>query len=202
MIKKYFWQILSAILFILLLITCKKTKDDKIIVVTPQKQGSFQSIKPEPIKVPKYIYKTLKGDTIELENPVNEELAYHYEELLKERDSIKLRLAYLDAIQIRKYKSEFEDKNLKVSVYSQTTGTLDSLSLDYVIKPDTIEVAVPKQSFALFLGGGTYSNSKDLRFKLNLGVQTKKGNVIIGGYDPLNKNVFLDYNFKIFSLNK
>ena len=181
--------------------TCKRTSQEQTVIVTPEKKGSFQSIVPEPIKVPKYIYHTLKGDTIELENPVNLELACKFEELEKAHDSVKLKLAYLEAIQIRKYRHLFEDKNLKVAVSAQTTGTLDSLSVAYLIKPDTLKVHIPKQTLALFVGGGAYT-TENLNFKLNLGVQTKKGNLIIGSYDPIHKNVFLDYNFKVFSLNK
>jgi len=86
MFKKYFWQIVSAVLLIILLLTCKKTNPDDIVIVTPEKKGSFQSIKPEAIEVPKYVYRTLNGDTIVLENPVNEKLACAYEQLLEEKD--------------------------------------------------------------------------------------------------------------------
>ncbi len=198
MVKTYFWQIISAILFVVLLVTCHKTKPDDIVIVTPPKTGVFKLIAPEPIKVPKYIYRTLKGDTITLNNPVNLELAHKYEELSKVHDSVKTRLAYLEAIQIRQYHKEFTDKNLRIFVDAQTTGTLDSIGVEYTIKPDTIKVHIPKERFALLLGGGLYNSGA----KINLGVQINSRHLISGSYDPINQRVFLDYNIKIFNFNK
>lgn len=201
--KNYLWQIISGVLLIVLLFRCCEdpSKDKSRTIIIPEKKGSFTQVKPESIKVPIYHYKTLKGDTITLENPVNEELALKYETLIKNHDSIKAKLMYLEAIQIRNYKHEFEDKNLKATVYARTTGTLDSLKLDYTIKPDTIIIPEKKLLVSLLLGGGLNTVDKG-GVKLNVGVQTKRGDVVIGGYDIINKGLFLDYNFKIFTINK
>lgn len=176
---------------------------DKQIIVTEPKEGSFDVIKPTVVEVPKYKYITLKGDTITLDNPVDKALAQKYE---RERDSLQRRLMYYDAIQQRKYTATFENEDLILDVEGYTTGTLDSLSIPrYLIKSDTIKLPTSKESkFALYLGGGLYNNTQfnNAGFKVNLGLQNKKGDIFRVSYDPINKNYFLDYDLRILNIKR
>lgn len=201
---RYILIILLLLGYIFLQRSCTNSyTPDKQIIVTEAKKGSFNSIKPEVIKVPEYKYITLKGDTITLDNPIDKQLAQKYE---RERDSLKRRLMFYDAIQMRKYGGKFENKDLLINFEAYTTGTLDSLSIpSYVIKSDTIELSKPKETkFALYLGGGLYNNSNfnNTGFKVNLGIQNKKGDIFRGSYDPFNKNYFVDYDVRIFNYKK
>lgn len=202
-IKKYFWQLLVVILTFILFLqnSCEptKTKKDDNVIITKTKHGSISINKPEEIKNSiKYKYITLKGDTIILENPINLELANQYQ---KEKDSLQKEILFYKAIQKRKYKNKFEDKHILGTVYAETTGTLDSIGIEYDIKPDTIKIKQPV--FRLLGGLSLQSNINTLKTNpgLNLGFQNKKNNIFLIGVNT-NKDFEVKYIQNIFTIKK
>ena len=202
-IKKYFWQLLVVVLVFIIFLqnSCEPTKikkDDNVIITKP-KHGSISINKPEEIKNSiKYKYITLKGDTITLENPINIELAEQYK---KEKDSLQKEILFYKAIQKRKYKNKFEDKHILGTVYAETTGTLDSIGIEYDIKPDTIKIKQPV--FRLLGGLSLQSNINTLKTNLglNLGFQNKKKDIILFGVNT-NQDAEVKYIKNIFTIKK
>jgi hypothetical protein len=191
-----------VLVLLLFLQNCSNPTPKERTVIIPSKQSEFKAVKPTVIKVPVYKYKTLAGKTIKLTNPINEELARNFEQLQRSNDSLKLKLVYFNAIQIRKYEQNFNDKNLNATVYAQTTGTLDSLKLKYTIKADTIVIKPKESVFALYVGAGAYSDLTSTKFKVNVGIQNRKGNILGVGYDPFSQAVFVDYSIRLINIKK
>ena len=201
LIKKYFWQILVVGLVILLFLqhSCQGDviKSDSNVIITKPKIGGFDYYSPKPIKGIGYVFITEKGDTIKIENSVNKELEQKYLNALSENEKLKL---YLEAIQKRTYTDTLENKHLKFSYTALTTGTLDSIKFDYVIKPDTIKI---KQPVFSLLGGLTLesniTNPKPT-LKANLGFKTSNKDTWLFG---ANKNeASVTYLRDIFTIKK
>ena len=202
-IKKYFWQLLVLGLVILLFLqnSCNNKKiDNSDVIITPPKQGEFNTSKPISIKVPEYIYQD-NTDTIKLENPLNKKLEAEYKQALKEKDSLKLKLLYLESIQIRKYHEKYEDKNILIDIFANTTGTLDSIGVKYKTKSDTIPIK--KTVFKLSAGPSLEFNPNT--FKMDLGVngaiENKKGNIFIFGANT-NKDLKVGYLQNLWEIKK
>lgn len=201
-IKKYFWQILVVILVFALFLqqSCsvdKITKNDSVIITKP-KSGSFDYYKPKEIFKTKYSYITTKGDTIELENPINKELEQKYLSALSENEKLKL---YLKAIQKRTYNDTLENKHLKFSYTALTTGTLDSIKFDYIIKSDTIKIKQP--IFRLLAGPSLEFNYLTMKpsIGINVGFQNKKGNIFTGGFNS-SQQITIGYYHNLWTYKK
>ena len=201
--KKYFWQIivLGLIIFIFLQDSCNNKIDNSNTIITPPKEGSFEYTKPDEVDKPDYIYITTKGDTVRFQNPLNKELKSKYDSVAKSNDALKLKLLYYSAIQTRSYKKVFDNKDVTATVFAETTGTLDSLRFDYVIKSDTFKVKQPV--FRLLAGPSLQSNITTLKTNLglNLGIQNKKGNILTVGYNT-NQQITATYYYNLWTIKK
>ena len=197
-IKKHFWKITSLVLTLLLLLKCSNNTSNPNYVILPEKKGSFEINKPTEIKNRIiYKYKTLKGDTIELENPINLELAKLYQ---LEKDSLKRELLYYKSIQKRTYSDTVKDKNIKMFYTAKTTGTLDSIKFNYIIPKDSIKVKKPV--FTLLGGLTLESNITNPKptLKANLGFKTSNKDTWLFG---ANKNeASVTYLRDIFTIKK
>jgi len=141
-------------------------------------------------------YKNLKGNTIYLPGKVDTVEVKVFE---KAEDTIKTNM-FSDAIKIRQYKNEFNDSLADISIFTETKGELLKISPTINIKARLPE---KKTLFAIYLGGGMYINENfNLGYKLNLRFQNKKGNLISGGYDPVNKKIFAEYDFRLINIKK
>jgi hypothetical protein len=209
-IKNIHFRYILTILFLLIYIYCQRncsnsdTSSINNTIITKPKKGSFEKISIKEVKPKiKFKYKTISGETIYLENPINIDLAKKYE---NDTDSLKRRLMYYEAIQQRKYTGRIKDKNLKLDFEAYTTGTLDSLKVpSYEIFSDTIPIKPVKETkLAIYLGGGIYNNSQfnNAGFKIDLGIQNKKGDILFIGYDPFNKNYFVEYKLRLINIKK
>lgn len=201
MIKKYFWQILTIILFLLLVLlprNCGKIETRVEYIKVPVKEGSFVDYKPTPIDLPNYIFVNGK-DTIELENPINKDLEQKYIDAQKRGDSLAQKVLYFEAIQTRKYRKTFEDKNITVNVFAATTGTLDTLSVYYKTKEDSVKIKQPV--FRLLAGPQLNIINNQLYPGLSVGIQNKKGNMFEGSIDS-DKNISFIYKHNIWTIKK
>jgi len=200
--KKYFWQILVVGLVILLFLqrNCQSNniKKDPSVIITEPKIGGFDYYKPTEIKKPNYFFITKDGDTIEIENPINKELEQKYLNALSENEKLKL---YLEAIQKRTYIDSLENKDIKFTYTALTTGTLDSIKFDYIIKPDTLKI---KQPVFRLLGGPSlefnyFTMKPSIGF--NLGFQNKKGNILTGGINS-SQQITIGYYHNLWTIKK
>ena len=198
--KKYFWQILVVILVFALFLqnSCgNDIKKDTSVIVTEPKIGGFDYYKPKEIKGIGYVFVTEKGDIIKVENPVNKELEQKYLNALSENEKLKL---YLEVIQKRTYIDSLENKDIKFKYTALTTGTLDSIKFDYVIKPDTIKIKQPVFSLLGGLSLETNMNTLQPNLKANIGFQNKKKDILLLGGN--NKEINITYLKNIFTIKK
>lgn len=180
--------ILSITIIFLIFLLFNSNKKQTITI--PSISNSFEGIVPVEIKIDT-LYKDsiiYKDKKIIVENPVNKKLAEDYLKALYENDSLKTLNLYLSAIQTRNYKSVFEDDYIKATVYSQTTGTLDSLKLDYTRKEIKIDIPTNSFKYKVFIGGSVGIN-KELNqgiLKANVGYLNSKFNTTKFEYLRLN----------------
>ena len=169
--------------------------ETKIIKVTiPEVSGKSPIvINPKPIISIKdsLVY---KDTIIYTENPLDKELINRYVKLESEKDKL---IAYLNSIQIRKYKIPFENDTIKIIGDVEVQGELKSLNYDWTIKQKTlnIPIEIKKPTMNLLLGGSV-SNSIELdkfNFNANVGIQRKNGDLILGSYGILDKSIQVGY---------
>lgn len=184
--------IAGLVLYILMI------KPEVKTVVVPSSSGLKEVTKP----VPEVRYDTIEieGTTItkivEVENPYNEELLQRYNMAL---DSIhKLRI-FKEAITQRIYTEHLEDSIIKITVKSNTTGTLDYQNISYKTKERTIQVNTGKIKPKLYLSGfGRSEISAEGNAAFGVKADLVNENTIITtGYDT-RKNITVGIGFKLF----
>lgn len=201
MIKKYFWQLLTIVLILIIFLqrSCSSEikKDDNIIII-PEKKGKFEVNVPTDIKVPEFHYIQLDGTTVVVENPINTKLAEKYQ---RETDSLKRKLMYYEAIQQRKYSDTLRDKNIQIDYFAETTGTLDNIKINYKVFADTVKVKQPV--FSLLAGLSLQSNVNTFQTYpgLNIGFQNKKKDILLFGANT-NQDIEVKYIKNIFTIKK
>ena len=169
--------------------------ETKIIKVTiPEVSGKSPIvINPKPIISIKdsLVY---KDTIIYTENPLDKELINRYVKLESEKDKL---IAYLNSIQIRKYKIPFENDTIKIIGNVEVQGELKSLNYDWTIKQKTLNIPIEiKKPTMNLLFGGSVSNSIELdkfNFNANVGIQRKNGDLILGSYGILDKSIQVGY---------
>lgn len=141
-------------------------------------------------------YKNIKGDVVYLPGRIDTVEIKTFE---KSQDSTKIKM-FVDATKIRQYKNDFNDSIADVSIFTETKGELLKIASKITIKARLPE---KKTVFALYTGGGLYLNNDfELGYKYDLRFQNKKGDLIGASYDPVNKNFYIDYNFRVFNIKK
>ena len=141
-------------------------------------------------------YKNIKGDIVYLPGKIDTIQITKFE---KSTDTVKTNM-FTDAIKIRQYKQQFNDSLADVSIFAETKGELLKLAPTITIKARLPE---KKTVFALYTGGGLYLNKNfDLNYKLDVKFQNKKGDLIGGSYDPINKVIFAEYNIRLINIKK
>ena len=185
-----------AIVFTLGYCTGKSQTDitRKIKIIIPEQKGSTPNlIIPDPIVTTKdsLIY---KDSLIITENPFNHELAERYNKLESEYEKTK---AYINSIQIRKYKVPFENDTIKIVGDVEVQGELKSLKYDWTIKERKLNIPVEIKKPAMnLLIGGTVLNTVTLdkfNFNTTLGIQRKNGDLILGSYGVFDKSIQIGY---------
>jgi hypothetical protein len=114
-------------------------------------------------------------------------------------DSVAKIQAYNKAIEIKAFKEQFSDNYIDAYVSGNVVGEVKQMRFDYVIKPQTMEVEVPKQKNHLYLGinvANAIQLNKPL-FSAGLGIQNKKGNILNFSFDT-EKRIGFGYYKKLF----
>ena len=100
-------------------------------------------------------------------------------EYIKADTIVKLEM-YADAVAISEYSNTFEDSLSKVEIGGQVQGKVLSMYANVTVKERSIEVPAEKKRVHL-LGGVSFST--DATVTGLVGLQNKRGNIILGGYD-------------------
>jgi hypothetical protein len=114
-------------------------------------------------------------------------------------DSLQQIQAYNKAIEISAFKERFTDNYIDAYVSGNVAGNVKEMRFDYVIKPQTLNVDLPKVRNNFYVGvnvANTLLLDKPL-FSAGLGIQNKKGNILNFSFDT-EKRIGIGYYKKIF----
>ena len=186
------------ILFLLVVIFTQRSCNSQKEIYKEKIVKHFDTIyKPSEIKtVYKTKYTTLNNDVVYLPGRIDTVEIKTFE---KVEDTTKIKM-FANTTKIRKYNNVFNDSIADVSIYTETKGELLK-----IVPTITVKARIPEKKtiFALYAGGGLYLNNNfELGYKYDLRFQNKKGDLIGTSYDPVNKNFFIDYNFRVFNIKK
>lgn len=174
-------------------------------VLIPEKKGEFE----KPVTIIKYrkrdsiVYK--EGDTVFTENPVNRDLAERFKKLQKEKDSLSTFKLYVDAIQEREQTQVFDNKDIKLEVYTKTRGTILEVKPKYIIKEreELVEVKTKQTVLAVYAGTEVKSTTSLEKVSLgaSIGIQSKSGTIISAGIFT-DKTIQVGIKFRILNIKK
>ena len=168
-------------------------------------------VKHETIKIPKW-YKDTKTEKKYLKDisEAEERIIAYQEEIdnmqseFQWGDSIKQAELYRLATELKKFESNFEDENLKLTINGIIGGNeVKEITPTYTIKAKKIDVPQKKVKFRMLVGGGL-GNSLTFDKPLlngNVGFQNAKGNILRFGYDS-EQRITIGYDFSLFKISK
>lgn len=185
--------IVALIAIILILGTCSGPKDRVVTVVQKEYTKVTDTVFIEKIKLKTIVVKD--GTVV-----VNKD---KYDDYIKEKDTIKKKDQFVEAITIRDYNTRvIDDNTMTVDVYSKVQGNLIATSAKVKIKKQEIKERVVTQRPRLSVILGAEVGYKDFEFNpmIKTGIQTKSGNLYTASID-LNKNVYIGFS-KTFTLFK
>jgi len=195
-IKLIPYVIIAILLFVLFFKGCGDRGSTTI--TTPEIGGDFEEQEPIYIKGKDSIITKWKTKEIKTPNPVNDSLDLAYKSA-KDLERYKL---FRSATQIKTFKNTFEDEYLKLSLTGSVQGDLLGITPKYTIKSQKIEV--PETSLRFLIGGGIGNNLSfnDFTYRVNLGIQNAKGNIIRAGYSRMRGQdyIFIGYDFSLFEV--
>jgi hypothetical protein len=206
-------SIALAILFLFLWLRgCTSTTSNpepqiaKVKVTVPEVQGIFEPKKPinTPIaktsnlpKIGKSYFDKLKKAIVQNEPTIVNQTA--------ESDSIVKEPC---EHQLNNFSTKFEDDNIVLNIEGVADGTVKEITPSYKWKERQLEVPMKQKETVLrVLAGGGFGVNKDLNqatWKLNVGLQNKKGNIIRGSYQRIgNQDYWLgEYDVSIFNFKR
>lgn len=131
--------------FVVLIIPMFKQCQPKqtITTYTPTITGTLH----DTISITKYQQIKIKGDERKIYQTVVKEV------IVNKTDTAYMSIA--DTIRTQKFSKIMENDTIKLTLFGQVTGTIDSLNAKYTIKPIKTTVTIPKRSrFGLGLSAG------------------------------------------------
>ena len=119
-------------------------------------------------------------------------------------DSIKQAELYRLATELKKFESNFEDENLKLTINGIIGGNeVKEITPTYTIKAKKIDVPQKKVKFRMLVGGGLGNSltfDKPL-FNGNVGFQNAKGNILRFSFDT-EQRIMIGYDFSLFKISR
>ena len=119
-------------------------------------------------------------------------------------DSIKQAEMFRLATELKKFESNFEDENLKLTINGIIGGNeVKEMTPTYTIKAKKIDVPQKQVKFRMLVGGGLGNSltfDKPL-FNGNVGFQNAKGNVLRFSFDT-EQRIMIGYDFSLFKITK
>lgn len=205
---KLILYITIGLLFISLFIqrSCSAQTTVKQKVFVPEKKGEFKN----PIAVINTKGKkdsiVWKDKIIKTENPVNKKLAEDFIASQKENDSLKSLKLYLNAIEERDSEYIFDNKDLKLEIKTKTRGEILKITPKYTIKEreEVLQVKSKESVFAVYAGIGleTTTTLERLTPEINLGVQNRKGDLLLLKYGVTDKSIGVSYIHRFINIKK
>lgn len=168
-------------------------------------------LKHETIKIPKW-YKDTKTEKKYLKDLTEAEqriIAYQEEidnmqSEFQWSDSIKQAEMFRLATELKKFESNFEDENLKLTINGIIGGNqVKEMTPTYTIKAKKIDVPQKQVKFRMLVGGGLGNSltfDKPL-FNGNVGFQNAKGNILRFSFDT-EQRIMIGYDFSLFKISR
>lgn len=168
-------------------------------------------IKHIPVEVPKWYKdrtneKKLSKDIAEMYDRIQgyqEEIDNMQSEFMWS-DSIKKAELYRLATELKKFESNFEDENLKLTINGIVGGNeVKEITPTYTIKSKKIDVLQKQVKFRMLVGGGLGNSltfDKPI-FNGNVGFQNEKGNILRFSFDT-GQRIMIGYDFSLFKITK
>lgn len=209
------WILLFVFLFFR---GCSSTEKNSptVKVIVPEVKGDFEPKKPyhEPVLIkansPQLKNRTRK-EILQVENPINKKLIAENEKLkadFEKATTVEKPLLFDKAIQLNKFSTKFEDDNLILNINGIVQGEVKEITPNYIVKEKKIEIPVKqKETVFRLLGGvglGTNKVLNQFMYKLDLGFQNKKGDIISAEYINIENNNFgmVSYKKSIFNIKR
>lgn len=186
--------------------SCSAQTTVKQKVVVPEKRGEFKN----PIAIINNKGKkdsiVWKDNIIKTENPINKKLAEDFISSQKENDSLKSLKLYLNAIEERESEYIFDNKDLKLEIKTKTRGEILKITPKYTIKEreEVLQVKSKESVFAVYAGLGleTTTTLERLTPEINLGVQNRKGDLLLLKYGVTDKSIGVSYIHRFINIKK
>ena len=184
---KYIYPITIAILlgYIFLQRSCNAPNNaEKKEVTIPEKKGEFKKLTVQINHKQKDSIVFRKGQTIYTENPINKQLAEEFIKLQKENDSLGLIKKYVEAVQIRKQTTVFDDKDITIEIDTEVQGELRSILPKWRVKEYKTKIDVPlRVRPAVYVGAGLSDNKQfnNTTLELQLGLKLKNDIFLVSG---------------------
>lgn len=209
--------IIAALLFFLFTKSCgRKEPEPKIVTIeVPAQSGGFEAKEPEHSPVVDSTANDsveVKWKTLVTENPVNKKLVQENKKLLEKyknaKDSLERYKMYVQAVQLRNFSSHFEDDYIDLTITGKVQGKVKSITPKYTIKPRTVKDTVyPEETVFRVLAGfeiGNNTSLNDFKWKVNLGIQNRKGNVFKASYAKWygQDYIFIGYDFSLAKITR
>lgn len=122
------------------------------------------------------------------------------------KNESEVKEAYIDAIDINYFERKIDNDTVKIDVYGLTRGTIETMQIDWETKERKQEVQQKELFFRLLLGGeiGVNKELNQGTYKINLGFQNKKNDILRFSYQRIGANEFglIGFDKSIFSINK
>lgn len=191
---------------------CSSNKDlpKTTKVIVPAVSGTFESSKPEskPLEIKQTPIAEVKKDgLVYVENPLNKKLLAENEKLKREfselkNDTLKQQV-YNKAIGLNSFSSRYEDKYMVLVINGIVRGEVQEITPSYTLKERDAD-AIVKQTYLRVLAGGSIGFNRDFNqfiYKLDVGFQNRKGDIISGEYLRVNNQDYGMVGFKKSILN-
>lgn len=197
--------IAALLLFIFLQRSCTSDATKQKVTI-PEKSGEFK--KPGTVleikgKKDSIVYKTIRVTT---ENPVNKILVERLKEALSKKDTVEIIKLYADAIEEREQTRVFDNKDVKLEVYTKTRGEILDMVPKYTIKEREEKVLVKQKEtvFGAYLGAGLETTTRLDKFVPNVifGIQNKRGDILSAHYGVTDQSVGVNYLHRFINIKK
>jgi len=200
--KNYIILVLLIALGIFTWIHFNRVDPEPIVITIPAKEGStgvvdIDSVPTETVEVPVYLPGKVKEKKVFVVDSLYKD---EYEKAVAEKDSLKQKLLFYEAITINEFDDTVIDNDtIKVDLYAKTRGKLLAYKVDYNIKESeftyTPEVVNVRPPITLLLGvEGMIATEPQLKFDAYL--QGQKGHAIGAGVDTQG-NYYVGYKHTI-----
>lgn len=209
-IKKVIPWVGWVLFIIYLLIKCDNEKE----ITIPAVVGGGKPITnvlhvpvDRPIEVPKWYKDVKKEKELFEDNKKLDERVKGYQKTVdsmaiafSKLDSISKSNAYMEAIKLNRFSTEFEDDYLKLNIQGVVRGEVQEITPAYMIKEQKITIEDLRKRYLLFGGGaGISTNGNMFTGKINLSLQNKKGSLYTASFQRMGNQNFglIEYNFRL-----